>query len=367
MFVHLICSDLQWADPSSIDLLSFLLLFLRNDFCEDDSEEFARSPMLFVGCYRSEEITSSSPIFTCIQQLKGSSSVSLKEVHLEGLSSKDVNDLVSDSLIYPRRLTLPLSNLIHQKTAGSPLYLKEMLKNLASENLLTFSLSKHKWQFDLELIELKTVSDGVVDLLAKRLEGLPGNTLKGLQIMSCLGSEVSPSTLFLLENMCSDISGGLDTAVDKLLLKKNSNGSYCFVHDMIKQTVSQGLEQNDRVRMLKDIADTLIEKTTSERTDTVLFTIVDLIKRVGARNVPSNDDRALYAQLNLSASEMAIKIPDYDSANRLIECGISFLNKEHWSLQYNLSLDLFSNAALVNWALGSTDITTKRIEEVSYL
>lgn len=364
----LVLDDLQWADAASIDLINSLA---EGVVCEELNEETTNKREgpynLFVGCYRKDEAAESSSLATCIRHLKGISTVALKEVKLEGISCEDVNAIVSASLCSPRRLTRSLSNLIHQKTAGSPLFVKEFLNNLSTENLLTYSLSKHKWQFDEDLIQLKTVSDGVADLLARRLERLPDDALKALQIMACLGSEVSFDILLQLESLCgSSINAGLDLASKDLLIKKKPNGSYSFVHDMIQQAVYHSQNKKERLQMMKEIADTLIARTASvERKGAVLFIIVDLINRVGPDNTSSKDDRALYAQLNLSAGDEAMKTPDYSSACLYIEHGISFLDDAHWTHQYNLSLALFEKAALVHWAVGKMNLMTKRINEVS--
>ncbi|KAL7539994.1 hypothetical protein ACHAXR_009783 [Thalassiosira sp. AJA248-18] len=358
--------DLQWADPASIDLINSLVHgIIYDDSSEEPMSASGGTHMLVVGCYRSDEVTYSDPLATCIQQMKDCSTITLKEIHLEGLSSEDVNALVSDSLFYPRRLTRSLANLIHQKSAGSPLFVKEFLSSLATENLLTYSLSKHKWQFDEDLIQLKTVSDGVADLLARRLERIPDDALSGLQIMSCLGSEVSLEILLHLRNVCgnTDVIAGLDSATENLLIKKKPT-SYSFVHDMIQQTVYQGINQQTRVRMLKEIADTVIARTPDTRTDAVLFVIVDLVNRFGPENTSSREDRALYAQFNLSAGEKSRNIPDFASARLYLESGISFLDAGYWTHHYSLSLALFKNAARVHWVLGKTNLMTNRINEV---
>ena len=276
--------------------------------------------------------------------------------------------MISDSLFYPRRLTRSLANLIHQKTAGNPLYVKEFLISLATENLLRYSLSKHKWIFDEDLIQLKTVSEGVADLLTRRLQRLPDGVLSGLQVMSCFGSDISLEILFLVRNICgnSDITAGLDCATKELLIKKKLDGSYSFVHDMIQQTLYQGIEYEEKLRMLKEIADTLIAVTIKGMSDTVLFIIVDLINRVGPKNTPGGEDRALYAHFNLSAGEKSIKIPDYASAQTYLESGISFLNEGHWTHAYSISLALFKNVSLSHWALGRTHLMKQRINEVSF-
>ena len=55
---------------------------------------------------------------------------------------------------------------------------------------------------------------------------------------------------------------------------------------------------------------------------------------------------------------------DFGSACSYLEAGISFLGHDSWSSNYNLSLHLFKNAALVQYAQGNTELMTERLNKV---
>lgn len=59
-----------------------------------------------------------------------------------------------------------------------------------------------------------------------------------------------------------------------------------------------------------------------------------------------------------------MQTPDYCSASTYLESGISFLDKDHWSNNYNLSLHLFKKSAFVQHAQGETDLMMARLNEV---
>lgn len=126
--VLLFFDDLHWADQASLDLMMALVHQQVN----------GGSNVMFVGSYRSNEIADSDPLDLSLQQIKVLVSVTLTEILLNGLSCDDVNVMVSEALCYPRRLTHTLSNLIHQKSTGNPLFVKEFLNDLAVENLLNY-------------------------------------------------------------------------------------------------------------------------------------------------------------------------------------------------------------------------------------
>ncbi len=75
-----------------------------------------------------------------------------------------------------------------------------------------------------------------------------------------------------------------------------------FVHDMIQQSVHMAIEPDEKVRMLKEISETLLVRTAEDRADTMLFILVDLINRLGPGGA-STVEQIQYASLNLLAGE----------------------------------------------------------------
>ncbi|KAL7545824.1 hypothetical protein ACHAWF_009170 [Thalassiosira exigua] len=362
-----VMDDLQFADMASLEVVNSLVEGVQDEEVSASSAAAnGEAHVLFVGCYRGNEVSDSDPLAASIQQMRESSTVRLKEISLDGLSSEDVNAMVGDSLFYPRRLTRSLANLIHQKSAGNPLFVKEFLNSLATENLLTYSLSRHQWIWDEDVIQMKAVSNGVADLLSDRLLRLPKEVLTSLQVMSCFCVLSRELLVHVKNNVCgaSDIIAGLDPAAKELLVEKEADGSYHFVHDMVRQTVYRGIEKKERVIMLKELADTLIARTAGETMDTILFVIVDLINRVSPTNTPVAEDCVRYAKLLLLAGEKAKQTPDFPTAFEYFESGLSFLGDGLWGDEYEVSLALCTNAATAGSFLGKTNLTKKRLSEV---
>ena len=369
----LICTDdIQWADSATLDLINSLVDGTVGDDELPMPMRNEGSCTLFIGCYRMNDTTASAsqPLANCIKKMQDCNSIALEEIQLEGLLRDDVNALVSEALCYPQRLTRSLATLIHQKTAGNPLFVKEFLDSLATENLLKYSLSSHRWRWDEEVIEMKAVANGVVDLLTSRLEKLPEGVLSTLRVMSCFGHEVALDIMAYVANLCGEgeVTAALEHARDELLIRKFSHRQqsvYSFAHDMIQNTVYGGINGEDRAQMMKEIADILIVKTSGERSDAILFTIVGLINRVSPRNVQDAADRIRYAKLNLLAGEKSIHAPDFSSALSFIEHGISFLEDGYWEHEYCLSLSLFKTGAGVAYSLGKSHQMTNYLNEVS--
>ncbi|KAL7552818.1 hypothetical protein ACHAWF_016069 [Thalassiosira exigua] len=359
-----VMDDLQFSDMASLEVINSLVEGVQYE--DSTSDNRGSQHVMFVGCYRNNVVSDSDPLAVSIQQMSESSTIRLKEISLDRLSSEDVNAIVGDSLFCPHRLTRSLSSLIHQKSAGNPLFVKEFSHSMLTLHILSCSLSRHQWMWDEDVIQMKAVFNGVGDLLSGRLKILPKDVLASLQVMSCFYVLSSDLLVYVKNNVCgvSDIVAGLDSAAKELLVKKKADGSYHFVHDMVRQTVYGGIEKKDRVIMLKELTDTLIARTVEGRRDSVLFVIVDLINRVRPTNTPIAEERVCYAKLLRLAGEKAIQTPDFPTAFEYFESGISFLGDGLWGDEYELSLALCTKAAAAGCAIAKTHLVKQRLAEV---
>lgn len=166
-----------------------------------------------------------------------------------------------------------------------------------------YSLSSHKWGWEEDMIRARTISDGVAELLTRRLLRLPKSVLSALRVISIFGSEVSMQVLTHVRDVCenSDIIAQLDKAIKEGLIQKTAD-TCGFVHDMIQQSVCDSMKSDERTSMLKEISGTLFDRTAENRSDAMVFILVDLINRLGPGGA-STADRMHYANLNLIAGE----------------------------------------------------------------
>jgi len=109
------CEDLQWADPSSVELLRFVL-----------SE--SRYPALFLLVYR--------PTFTLFSTYQLESiSYPYQEIRLQDLSPTDAQNMM-ESLLDTESLPGELRHFIQAKVEGNPFYLEEVINSLIESGAL---------------------------------------------------------------------------------------------------------------------------------------------------------------------------------------------------------------------------------------
>ena len=63
-----------------------------------------------------------------------------------------------------------------------------------------------------------------------------------------------------------------------------------------------GIKSEEKMDMLKEISETLLARTSDDRSDGMLFTLMDLINRVGPEGATAMN-RLRFANLNLCAGE----------------------------------------------------------------
>jgi serine/threonine protein kinase len=164
--------DLQWADQASLDLMTYLL------------QQPSIKHLLWIGAYRDTEVTPSHPALQAIAVLQ-ESQITVQTLTLAPLQLENLCQWIADNLHMSVVHVSPLAELIQQKTAGNPFFVKLFLQSLYDEQLLTFSLQTH-WQWELAKIRQHPATENVITLMTYQIQQLSPATQKALSIASCL-------------------------------------------------------------------------------------------------------------------------------------------------------------------------------------
>ncbi len=242
--VVLFLDDLQWCDNSSLTVVESLLC---------DSIE--SSCLFFVGSYRSDEVAEDHGIFRLIDSLR-ISSVPTSTLLLEGLNRADLNTMISDALCVFPRMCESLSNIVHTKTKGNPLFVLEFLRSLVDGKLINYSLRKRRWVWDEDLIKGVEITDNVLFLLTSQMRGLPNNIQTALKVAACFGLTIEESVMSILSNSpdYTNILKDLDQLVEEGFMTKIGSSEFKFVHDKVQEaaySLVPDIEKN-KVRVLQE-------------------------------------------------------------------------------------------------------------------
>lgn len=270
------------------------------------------------------------------------------------LAEDEINKMLSYKLCLPIRHTRELAQLVHQKTRGSPLYLIEFLRSLVQNDLLTFSVKARRWTWDDTPIDMQMLSDGVVELLMRKLKQLSHEVVEALKVASCFG-QLNTSTIHLLDLgqfVPHRMLEALESAVAEGILDR-AGPIFAFSHDLLKESAYNLIPADERYKLHRKIGMSLAQDPKVSDDAELCALAVDQI------NICKNADgildpvqRAMFARLNLAAGKHSISAASYEQARGYFEAGISLLHTDPWTRQYELCLELHEKSVVVSFMDG---------------
>jgi predicted ATPase len=352
----LFLDDLQWADPASIAAVNQLLLTF--------GPASPNTRFFFLGCYREGENSCNSLWRAmCNSNLFNGRSTNIK---LDCMGEDTLNTMVSETLRLSRRLTRPLSSIIHHKTKGNPLFVSRLMLSLSKDGLLRPCLSRGRWEWDKEKILHQKLPDDVAKFLTHSIGKLSEDVKSSLSILSCFGASLITVFVNTLERALDrNLVDSLDVAVAEGLLEKKDD-EYCFSHDRIQEAAYNMMNSLDRCEFHFTYGMALAPLTTGEEDfdSLVLFIAATQFNLAGPEAVQDESHNVIVVNLNLRAGKKAMEMSDFEAAYSYFDYGISFLRKNHWKEHYALSLELFNLAtkcALTNGDIVSLQLLSQQV------
>jgi class 3 adenylate cyclase/tetratricopeptide (TPR) repeat protein len=222
----IIClEDLQWADPSFLELLRLILSDIRE-------------PLLFLCGYR--PIVS---IFTSHQIAAMASTY--KEIRLQDLSASESQNMV-ESLLKATTIPPDLQRFVQDKIEGNPFYIEEVINSLIETDTLV--KDNGGWKVTRPISEAD-ISSSIHGVISGRLDRLEIETKRILQEASVIGR----AFLYDILTRVTDLNKNVDKCLSGLerldLIKARSlqpDLEYIFKHAMTQEVVYGGLLKKER-------------------------------------------------------------------------------------------------------------------------
>ena len=344
----LFLDDLQWLDVATLDFLEDLLV--QRDL----------SHLLVVGAYRDNEVDSTHPLTRKLSAIRKAGG-GVQEIHLKRLSSDDLVHLITDTLHCDRQRSIPVAQLVHEKTAGNPFFAIQFIHVLVQESLITFDHSDARWRWDLDAIRLKGYTDNVADLMVAKLNRLPVGTQQALQQFACIGNIADAATLSaVLEKSESETETDLWEALHQELIVR-SEGSYRFAHDRIQEAAYSLIAEEARAETHLRIGRLLYAHIPCEKREEAIFEIVNQLNR-GAGLIAAEDECCELAEFNLVAGKKAKASTAYVSALKYFITGEARLTNEVWKRRHDLFFQLELNRSECEFLTGEPAAAAERVE-----
>jgi predicted ATPase/signal transduction histidine kinase/CheY-like chemotaxis protein len=346
-FVNVLCDkehpfilfidDLQWVDSGSLNLLKSILL--------DDEIKH----LFIIGAYRDNEVDSSHPFMIAVSELQKANAI-INTIELANLLGGDVNQLLQESLLCESALTQPLTDLIYQKTQGNAFFTHQFLLSLYQERLLRFDFEQLKWQWDVERIAAQNLTANVVELMTKKIDKLPSNTSKALQLAACIGNQFELSLLAIiseqeqndtLEILTTALTEGLILPLDENYkhLETFEKAQFKFLHDRVQQAAIALIDDKQKQAVHLQIGRLLLKNTPADVLEENVFEIVRQFNQ-SLELLKNQVERLEVARLNLMAGQKAKMATAYGAVLNYLYQGIALLPPDSWKTDYELTFSL---------------------------
>jgi tetratricopeptide (TPR) repeat protein len=254
----LVCEDLHWADPTSIELLERMLSFTDS------------SPLLFVCVFRPDSQHGS-------WRLRETSARSYPHRHtdleLSPLSCDDSETLLNN-LLQGGPLPPALKERILDLADGNPFYVEEVIRSLIDSGIIAQEDISGRWlaQQDASKVPIPDTLQGV---LSARIDRLPEDCKRVLETAAVIGrlfayrllAEVALEEDTTPEATPSDLESHLLTLQREQLIRERSRLpelEYIFKHHLTWEVAYSRLLKKERRRKHRQVAEAL-ERSFPER------------------------------------------------------------------------------------------------------
>ncbi|KAL7540418.1 hypothetical protein ACHAXR_012736 [Thalassiosira sp. AJA248-18] len=340
--------DLQWACPASLELVQLI--------AEDNDIHYR----LCVISYRDDDgLAPQVPKMLKVVEGRG---FSVQTIKLGPMERESANTLVSEALCLPPSLARNLSELVHSKTGGSALFVRNFLLSLSKDGLIWFNLSTQRWEYDLSKIRMTEVPPDVVKYLTMQMSLLYQNNAQvALKVAACFGTEfvLCALSLDLVLFKKAKVTGValeqfLPTICSSGFICETSPGQYRWAHDQVRKAAYDLIPPEKRKMFHLLIGTRLLMYTPEQELEECIFDIVPHMT-LGQEYLTSESQKCEVAGLSLLAGKRAYKSLSYPSAVNYFNLGINMLPKSCWESQYKLSLNLHVMAIKTAYCVGMFD------------
>jgi diguanylate cyclase (GGDEF)-like protein len=341
----LFLDDLQWADPPSLNLIG--------SWMTAQDEKY----ILILGAYRDNEVNAIHPLVTMLHDIQEAGAV-VHTLKLLPLELEKVNALVCDTMQCPAQRSLPLAQLCFAKTAGNPFFLNQFFQAVHEEGLVVFDSDHGRWEWDIEQINQRSMTDNVVELMVSKIQKFAPRTQNILKLAATIGNQFDLKTLAIVNeksafesasDLWESLQAGLILPLGdayKFLQASDveSQITYRFLHDRVQQAAYSLIAESELQALHLKIGRLLLKNTPPQALDESLFDVLDQLN-AGRDLIEDETEKLALAELNLRAGNKARNATAYRAALMHLRLGIELLPQDAWQSQYPLTLELFRQCA----------------------
>ena len=347
--VAMFVDNVQWLDSGSRQVLARA------------TDLLATSRTLIIFATRSDP----SGEETTIALTRGLETQQLLRIELEPLKQAEVGELVY-SYLGAADLDNDVMRYVEAFSDNTPLSVLELVRTMLDCGALLFHWGR--WILDHEAIARLRLPSQVAELVARRIEALSPNTQQTLAAAAILGFSFTDKLLIgITELGASETQAALAEARRAALVERQAQGSYCFVHDLVREALLENLSLEKRRSIHQRIAGSLDDSSAMQldaevRTSRTSLSKMDqcylLATHYAQGEMPRNPVRVL--ETNVAAGQSAFRSFDNERALGFFDvaAGVAKL------LGTELSPELEFTIAEAQFRTGALALSRKQFQKV---
>jgi class 3 adenylate cyclase/DNA-binding SARP family transcriptional activator/predicted ATPase len=242
----IVCEDLHWADPTSLELLERLLALTD------------RVPLLFICVFRPETERD-------CWRIRETAARHYAHRHTDlvlGPLSDAESEALAGHLLRVEGLSPGLRARILDRAEGNPFYVEEILRSLIGDGSIVHDLPTGRW-YAARDVDRIPVPDTLHGLLMARIDRLEARTRHVLQPASVIGRIFSYPVLSAVTAEGAGESGGGDLEEHLAILQRAQmirersgvpEREYIFKHELTREAAYNGLLRRERCAYHRQVA-----------------------------------------------------------------------------------------------------------------
>ncbi len=230
--------DLQQADQPSLMLLAFVV------------RELSHSRVFVLGTYRDDELAGDhylNEVLTGLSKERG-----YARIKLRGLSDPHVKAMLEAVLQQPleRRDELALAGAVCRESEGNPYFTEEIVRHLIDSEVLDWR--DGRWVVNIRDGGELGIPRGVHEVVSRRLEKLPAETLELLSTAAVIGREFDLPVLTHVSGLEVDaVMVRMQPALEGAIVRQADGepGRYAFAHGATRDALYDDLPTRRRSQL----------------------------------------------------------------------------------------------------------------------
>ena len=251
-------------------------------------------------------------------------------------------------------------------TDNTPLSVLELLRTMLDSGALVFSWGR--WVLDHEAIARLRLPSQTAELVARRIEALGPQTQQTLVTAAALGFSFADKLIIGITQLSEgETHAALADARRATLIESHTQGSHCFVHDLVREALLEHLSSDERRAIHQRVAETLDDSRTTEfdaeaQSSRISISEIDqcylLATHYSQGNVEQNPQRVL--ETNIAAGQSAFQSFDNERALGFFDVAANAANL----LGTELSSELDFTIAEAQFRTGALARSRKQFQKV---